>query len=144
GLLQAGNNLLAVQGLNDSISSPDFLIAAELVENKVLGVTNHYFSTPSPGAVNGSGFYAFVDNLKFTPGRGWFSNTNFTITITSATPGITIRYTTNGSPPSATNGFVYNGGIPINSTMVLRAIGYRSGFEPTDPETHSYIFLEKV
>ena len=25
------------------------------MENKVLGLTNHYFSTPSPGAVNGAG-----------------------------------------------------------------------------------------
>lgn len=143
-LLQAGNNLLAIHGLNDATNSPDFLIAAELVENKVLGLTNHYFSTPSPGAVNGSGFFAFVDNLKFSPGRGWFSSTNFSVTITSATPGITIRYTTNGSPPSPTNGLVYIAGIPISGTTILRAIGFRDGFEPTEPETHSYIFLDQV
>src|SRR6185436_19864483 len=107
-------------------------------------MTNHYFSTPSPGAFNGSGFFAFVDNLKFTPGRGWFDNTNFTVTITSATPGITIRYTTNGSAPSTTNGIVYTGGIPLSGTTLIRAIGYRDSFEPTEVETHSYIFLNQV
>ena len=144
GLFQSGANLLAIQGLNDSAGSSDFLISAELVENKVLGVTNHYFSTPSPGTVNGAGFYALVENLKFTPGRGWFDNTNFSVTITSATPAISIRYTTDGSLPSVTNGLVYSAGIPVNRTTVLRAFGYREGFEPTDVETHSYIFVDQV
>ena len=143
-LLQSNANVLAIQGLNDSTNGTDFLVLAELVENKVLGLTNHYFSTPSPGAINGNGFFAFVDNLKFTPGRGWFDNTNFSVAITSATPGITIRYTTNGTIPSATNGIVYTGAIPVNGTRLLRAVGYRSGFEPTDPETHSYLFLNQV
>jgi len=144
-LLQTNANVLAIHGLNDSSISSDFLIDVELVENKVLGLTNHYFSTPSPGAVNGSGTFAFVENLKFTPGRGWFDTTNFSITITSATPGITIRYTTNGSAPSTTNGIIYtSGGIPANGTRLIRAIGYRDGFEPTDVETHSYIFLNQV
>ena len=145
GLLQSGSNVLAIHGLTASSSVSDFLVLAELVENKVLGLTNHYFATPSPGAVNGSGFFAFVENLKFDPGRGWFDTTNFSITITSATPGVTIRYTTNGTVPSETNGIIYTaGGIPVGGTTLLRAIGYRSGFEPTDLETHSYIFLNQV
>jgi len=144
-LLVTGTNLLALHGLNSSAGDTDFLMLAELVENKILGLTNHYFATPSPGAVNGSGFFAFVGNLKFTPGRGWFDTTNFTVTITSATPGITIRYTTNGSAPSTTSGLVYTAtGIPVNGTRLIRAIGYRDGFEPTGVETHSYIFLNQV
>ena len=144
GVLQAGTNILALHGMTAATNASDFLILAELVENKVLGMTNHYFATPSPGGFNGSGFFAFVDNLKFTPGRGWFDSTNFSVTITSATPGITIRYTTNGSAPSTTNGIVYTGGIPMNGTRLIRAIGYRDGFEPTEVETHSYIFLNQV
>ena len=143
-LLRAGTNVLAIQGVTISSNSGDALVLAELVENKVLGTTNHYFSTPSPGAVNGSGFFALVENLKFDPGRGWFDSTNFSVTITSATPGITIRYTTNGSFPDATNGILYANGVPIIGTTTLRAIGYRDGFEPTELETHSYIFLNQV
>ncbi len=143
-LLQSGVNVLALHGLNDSLGSSDFVVLAELAENKVLGLTNHYFSTPTPGAVNGSGSYAFVENLKFTPGRGWFDATNFSVTITSATPGITIRYTTNGSVPTPSNGLIYTGGIPMNGTRLIRAVGYRPGFETTEVETHSYIFLNQV
>lgn len=145
GSLQAGANVLAIHGLNFSASDSDFLISAELMENKVLGLTNHYFATPTPGSFNSQGFFAFVDNLKFTPGRGWFDTTNFTVTITSATPGITIRYTTNGTAPTTTSGLVYTGaGIPVNGTRYIRATGYRDGFEATEVETHSYIFLNQV
>lgn len=143
--LRAGTNVLAVHGLSIGASATAFLSLSELVENKVLGVTNHYFSTPSPNTFNGSGTYARVDNLKFTPGRGWFDTTNFSITITSATPGVTIRYTTNGSAPSPTNGIIYTpAGIPVAGTTLIRAIGYRENFEATEVETHSYIFLNQV
>ena len=144
-LLVNGTNLLAIHGLNDSSTSPEYLQLAEFGEYRVLGLTNHYFSTPSPGGVNGTGFYAFVDNLKFTPGRGLFESTNLLVTVTSATPGITIRYTLNGSAPTISSGLVYSpSGIIITNTTLLRTIGYRDGFEPTKIETHSYIFLDQV
>lgn len=144
-LLFNGVNLLAIHGLNDTSNSPEYLQHAEFGEYRVLGLANHYFSTPSPGAVNGSGFYAFVDNLKFTPGRGLFENTNFLVTVTSATPGVTIRYTLDGSVPTTTSGLIYSDpGIAVTNTTLLRTIGYRSGFEPTKIETHSYIFLDQV
>jgi hypothetical protein len=144
-LLTVGTNVLAIQGLNVSAVDTDFVVYAELAENKVLGLTNHYFATPTPGTFNSTESYAFVENLKFDPGRGWFDNTNFFVTITSATPGITIRYTTNGATPTSTSGLLYTGtGIPVGGTTQIRAIGFRSGFEPTELETHSYIFLNQV
>ncbi len=144
GLLQTGTNVLAIHGLNDYTNSSTFLLTAELVENKVVGLTNHYFATPTPGSANDSASYAAVANLKFTPGRGWYENTNLFVTITSATPAISIRYTTNGSAPSPTNGLLYSGPISIGCTVPLRAIGYRSAFTPTEVETHTYIFLDQV
>src|SRR5206468_4974318 len=60
--LQAGNNVLAIQGLNQSSNDTDFLMVPELVEYKVTALTNHYFPTPTPGGPNGGGFYAFVSN----------------------------------------------------------------------------------
>ena len=143
-LLQSGTNVLAIHGLNDSVNGPDFLVLAELVENKVLGLAQHYFSTPTPGSFNSPGFYAFVENLKFEPGRDWFDNANVSVTITSATPDITIRYTLDGSIPTTTNGLLYTGAIAITNTLAIRAIGFRDGFEPTELETHSYIFLDQV
>jgi len=145
GLLVTGSNVLAFHGLNFSANDSDFGIYAELAENKVLGLTNHYFATPTPGSFNSGETYAFVNNLNFSPGRGWYDNTNFIVTIASDTPDVTIRYTTNGTVPTQSSGLLYTGaGIPVGGTTLLRAIGYRTGFEPTALETHSYIFLSQV
>jgi len=142
-LLQPGANVLAIQGVNDATNSTDFLIVAELAEFKAVGLTNHYFTTPSPGGPNTSNYFAFVEDTKFSQDRGFY-DTNFSLVITSATPGVTIRYTTNCSAPSETNGFVYSGPIPIAGTTIVRARGYRDGFEPTDIDTQTYIYLDQV
>lgn len=142
-LLQPGTNMLALHALNDATNSTDFLILAELAEFKTLGLTNHYFATASPGRPNTSNFYAFVADTKFDHDRGFY-DTNFLVTISSATPGVTIRYTTNFSAPSLTNGFDYSGPVPITGTTVLRARAFRDGFEPSDIDTQTYIFLDQV
>ncbi len=143
GLLQNGANVLAFHALNDATNSTDFLILGELAEFKTLGLTNHYFATPSPGAINTSNFFAFLADTKFRHDRGFYE-TNFSVTITSATPGVTIRYTTNCSAPSASNGLVYSWPIPITGTTVLRARAFRDQFEPSDIDTQTYIFLDQV
>ena len=83
GLLVNGTNLLAVQGLNDAIGSTEFLQLVEMGEYKVVGTVNHYFATPTPGFANGSDSFAFVENLNFKPGRGWYSNA---VSVTSRAP----------------------------------------------------------
>ena len=54
--LIAGTNVLAIQGLNSSVSSSDFLLLPELTgsTDSVPGAAV-YFSTPTPGALNGAG-----------------------------------------------------------------------------------------
>ena len=52
--LPLGNNVLAIQGLNDSASSPNFLLVPELdvARPNAPGETNVFFSTPTPGQAN--------------------------------------------------------------------------------------------
>lgn len=141
--LQTGNNVLAIQGLNQSASDSDFLIVPQLVEYKVTNSSTNYFATATPGAPNGSGFIAFVADTKFSVDRGFFTNA-FTVAITTATPGATIRYTTDSSTPTATHGNVYAGPIAISKTTVLRAAAFATGFQPSDVDTQTYIFLSDV
>ena len=55
-LIQAGTNLLAIQGLNSSVSSSDFLLLPEIQAGTGLVVgAPVYFSTPTPAAANGAG-----------------------------------------------------------------------------------------
>jgi AraC-like DNA-binding protein len=51
-----------------------------------------------------------------------------TVTISSATSGALIRYTTDGSTPTETNGMLYSGPVSISSTTTLKAIAYETGF----------------
>ncbi len=143
GVLQTGNNVLAIQGLNQSASDADFLIAPQLVEYQVANDTTNYFATPSPGAPNGSGFLAFVGDTKFSVDHGFFTNA-FALTISSSTPDATIRYTTNGSTPTPSNGAVYTAPLAISKTTVIRAAAFKTGFQPSNVDTKTYIFAADV
>jgi hypothetical protein len=141
--LQAGANVLAIQGLNQNAADFDFLVLPELVEYKASALTNKYFATPTPGGLNNSGFIAFVADTRFSPNRGFY-DAPFSLSITSATANATIIYTTNGSVPSLTNGAIYSTPLPISRTTVIRAAAFKDGFEPSDVDTHSYIFVSDV
>src|SRR5205807_10543503 len=43
--LRTGNNVLTIQGLNQSSNDTDCLILPELVEYEITALTNHYFAT---------------------------------------------------------------------------------------------------
>lgn len=73
-----------------------------------------------------AGGTAQVSAPAFSPGGGTYSSAQ-SVTISSATPGSTIRYTTNGTNPTSTTGTVYSGAISIASTLTLKAIAYQSG-----------------
>src|SRR6185503_3102565 len=66
------------------------------------------------------------------------------VVITTATASATIYYTTNGSVPSSTNGFVYGGPVVIGRTTVVKAAAFKAGFEPSDVDTHTYLFLNDI
>jgi hypothetical protein len=80
--------------------------------------------------------------LTFSNQRGFYESP-FQLTITSSLAGATIRYTTDGSAPSPTTGLIFSGAIPVNTTLVIRAIGY-SGTTFTPVTTHTYLFLDGV
>ncbi len=61
-----------------------------------------------------------------------------TVTITSATSGASIRYTTDGSAPTETNGTLYSSAVTISSTTTLKAIAYKSGFTDSTVTTGVY------
>ena len=61
----------------------------------------------------------------FNPAAG--SYTSATVTITTATSGASIRYTTNGTTPTSTVGTVYSSAVAISATETLQAIAYKTG-----------------
>ncbi len=109
-----------------------------------------YFTAPTPGAPNSGGvtYDGYVLEPVAAPGRGFY-DAPFDVFLSSGTPGAQIRYTLDGSPPSATSGTLYTGPFQISGSasravVTLRAIAYRSGFLPSRVSTYSYIFVDHV
>ncbi len=142
-VLVAGENVLAIQGLNLTADDADFLLDVQLLASGQFGTELRFFEQPTPGQVNQGGFVDFVADTKFTIDRGWF-DAPFDVEISTETPGAEIRYTTDGTAPSSTHGQVYDGPITIDTTTTLRAIAHRNGFVPTNVDTQTYIFLDDV
>ncbi|MBN1672820.1 MAG: lamin tail domain-containing protein [Kiritimatiellae bacterium] len=117
GYLEIGENVIAVQAFNQSAASGDCCLDVEL-------------ST-----------YKKVNDTTFSHDRGFYTAA-FAVTISTDTPGATIRYTTNGSAPSASSGTTggTNTAVSISKSTCLRAAAFKAGYEPTDVDTQTYIF----
>ncbi|MCK4294627.1 MAG: lamin tail domain-containing protein, partial [Planctomycetes bacterium] len=104
-----------------------------------------FFPYPSPGWENNDAYLGAVADTKFSHNRGFY-DTQFSVTIATETKGATIKYTTNDSAPSEseTVGQEYTGPVPVNTTTCLRAMAFKTGWKPTDVDTHTYIFLDNV
>jgi len=63
----------------------------------------------------------------FSPVEGSYAGTQ-TVTITCATDGAQIRYTTDSSTPSPASGTEYTEPLEVSSTTTLRAIAYKTGW----------------
>jgi hypothetical protein len=73
----------------------------------------------------------------FSPAAGSYAGTQ-NVSITSATGGASIRYTTNSTAPSETAGTLYSGPVNIISTTTLEAMAYESGFTDSTITTGNY------
>jgi hypothetical protein len=64
-------------------------------------------------------------------------NTPQTVTLSVATSGAAIYYTTNGSTPTTASS-LYTGPIPVSQTTTLKAIGAKSGLLDSDVASATY------
>ena len=131
--LAVGENVLAVHALNFDAADGDFLILPEL---SAMG--RRYFAPPSPRDDNGVGYRDFVRDTKFSVDRGFYDGP-VAVEITTDTPGATIRYTTDGSPPTESGGTPYVGPVSIATNTVLRAAAFQSDFYPSNVDSHTYL-----
>ncbi len=98
-----------------------------------------FFAGGTPGAANGtSSITGKVDEVHFSVERGFF-NAPFTLSLACTTPGATIRFTTNGSPPTLTNGFPYTTPISVAAHRVIRTAAFASNQLPSGVRTHTYL-----
>ena len=77
----------------------------------------------------------------FSPAGGTYSAGQM-VTISTTTPGASIRYTTNGSAPSETAGTLYAGAITVTSSTTINAIAYESGMTDSAVVTAAYTITQ--
>ncbi|TWT89792.1 CotH protein [Pseudobythopirellula maris] len=145
--LEEGENVLSFYAANHTSGSQrnDFLIDPLLTAERATGaVDNSFLTVPTPGSENGAGWDGLVVDTTFSVDRGFY-DAPFTVEIaTPDAPGATIRYTTDGTAPSASHGAIYSGPVSITTTTTLRAAAFQDGYYPTDIDTQTYIFLDDV
>jgi hypothetical protein len=74
----------------------------------------------------------------FSPGSGTYIN-GVTVSLSTATSGASVRYTTDGSTPTSTTGTLYAGPISITATTTVKAIAVKSGLADSAVTTVTYI-----
>jgi regulation of enolase protein 1 (concanavalin A-like superfamily) len=89
----------------------------------------------------GSAVPLVVDVPTFNPPAGTYSSAQ-AVTISSATPGATIRYTVDGTAPTATNGSTYSSPVNIAANTTLRAYALKSGM--TDSAGAAAVYAVRV
>jgi len=103
-----------------------------------LGNGAETFATMMP--ISGGGATQTVATPTFSPAGGTYSSTQ-TVTLSSATSGASIRYTTDGSTPSATVGTVYGGPLAVSGNATIKAIAYKSGLTDSAVASATYTFV---
>ncbi len=108
----------------------------------------NYFPKPTPRAANTAGVNDFVADTRFSSDRGFYEQP-FDLTISTATEGASIYYSTNGVAPesaalTSTNVFRYTGPIHIAGTTVVRAAAFKDGLQPSNVDTETYVFTADV
>ncbi len=152
-LAQAGEYLALVEPDGVTVVS-EFGPEGSDYPNQRAGVSYGYFGdpervgfmfNPTPGEANddSTAVLGFVADTEFDIDRGFFDEP-FEVAITSATPGASIRYTTDGSWPTERTGELYTGPVPIDRTLPLKAIAFKNGFVSSNVDTQTYIFVGTV
>jgi nucleoid-associated protein YgaU len=79
----------------------------------------------------------------FTPAEGVFTSSQ-SVTLATSTDGATIRYTTDGSAPTATTGTEYTGAIEVAANTTIRALAFKTGWNDSPVVSATFTITGKV
>lgn len=108
-----------------------------------------YFSPSTPGAANPEApTFSGVAAMPSASVKSGLFNQPFSLVLSTETPGASIYYSLDGSPPVQTN-TLYTGPITIagrsnRAAVLVRAAAYRTDFLPSDVMTRTYLFPDYV
>ena len=113
-----------------------YSVPVSVAQNTVLKAIAYKTNMLNSNVVSGNYAIKCVSPVMSTP-TGTY-NTSQSVILSTTTSGATIKYTTDGSTPSQSNGTVYTGAVNVGSTSTLKAIAYKSGLTDSDPSNAFY------
>lgn len=141
--LRAGKNVLAIQGLNDSVNNTDAFFAAEVEAidvGEILPDVKWFFPEPTPGEPNGKGFVEAAPRPLFSLPSGTYVDAR-NVEISTELAGGVIHYTVDGTQPTESSP-VYAAPIAVTGPTRITARVYKEGLAPGIPERNTYIILD--
>jgi hypothetical protein len=143
--LVSGTNVLAIHVLNITDNSSDLLsvptlTATELIDDTLATV---FMAAPTPGEPNTQGVTGIVAAPSLNVDRGFYT-APFQLTISNNTPGAVVYYTTDGTPPTPTNGTQYTSPLNISATSTIRVAAFRDDYLQSSIVTNSYFFVNDI
>lgn len=100
-----------------------------------------YLEEPSPGSSNaGDSLVGQVETVQFSEAPGFYPSTR-NLTLSTATPGATIRYTLDGTEPTPTNG-IAGSSVSLTSSRGIRVKAFKTGMIPSETVTGTYLINE--
>jgi sugar lactone lactonase YvrE len=132
----AGNGIAGFSGDGDSATTAEMMLASSGgIAFDAAG--NHYIADTYNARIRNvvyPNWVAATPSFSVAPGT---YTTAQTVTISDATAGASVYYTTDGSVPT-TNSTIYTDPITVSSTETLQAIATASGYSTSDVATAAY------
>ena len=142
------NGTTLTLNLTDTVTNKTFTQAFTVNIPSTVGANTAYV-----GFTGGTGGASAIQNIKtwtftssttqtaatptFSPVAGTYTGTQ-NVALSSATPGATIYYTTNGTAPT-TSSAVYNSAITVSANTTLEAIAVASGYAQSAVASGAYV-----
>ncbi len=102
-----------------------------------------FYESPTPGAANaGITYTSQVAAPVMSVAAGFYPSAR-TVALTCATPGATIRHTTDGSEPTETTGSTASSAT-VSTSSALRARAFKVGSIPSPTTTRTYLIAESA
>ena len=144
-LFRNGTNVLAVEGLNSQIGIDRFHLGYELIGVNTPSDSATRLASPTPGHHNST---VLVDDTQVYDGSvaldrsAGFYEHPFLLSM-STEAGATIRFTTDGSVPTVSNGNTYSQPVNIDGTTIVRATAVKDGMA-SRPTTSTFLFPDDI
>jgi hypothetical protein len=142
------NGTTLTLNLTDTVTNATFSQAFTVNIPSTVGANTAYV-----GFTGGTGGASAIQNIKtwsfttsttqtaatptFSPVAGTYTGTQ-NVALSSATPGVTIYYTTNGTAPT-TSSAVYSTAITVSANTTLEAIAVASGYAQSAVASGAYV-----